>query len=85
MDLKFVPASDFEQQIERRVVLFVRNPEEIGTLGRAAEPAWPNRPSEWFDQKAWIWLHYAVTILLRGELYQAIGISPSSGNRFLDR
>lgn len=30
--------------------------------------------SEWFESRAWIWLHYAVVKLGRGELFEAIGM-----------
>lgn len=74
IDLKFVLASDLDHQIERRAVLFARHPMEIGTHIQAAEVKWPNLPSEWFEARAWIWLHYAATKLARGELYEAIGM-----------
>ncbi|KQY50744.1 hypothetical protein ASD46_23375 [Rhizobium sp. Root491] len=74
VDLKFVLMSDFDKQIERRAVLFARKPEEIEALILSAEPVWPNLPAQWFEERAWIWLHYAVTKLLRGELYEAIGM-----------
>lgn len=33
------------------------------------------KPSlQWFEARAWIWLHYAATKLARGELYEAIGM-----------
>lgn len=74
VDLKFVLASDLDRQIERRAILFARNPSEIEARVQAGEIAWPNHPSDWFEPRAWIWLHYAATKLARGELYEAIGM-----------
>lgn len=74
VDLKFVLMSDLDHQIERRAVLFARQPEEVEKRIRSVKPVWPNLPSEWFEERAWIWLHYAATKLLRGELYEAIGM-----------
>jgi hypothetical protein len=74
VDLKFVVARELDHQIERRAILFARAPEEIETRIRASDIAWPNRPSDWFEARAWIWLHYAATKLARGELYEAIGM-----------
>lgn len=74
IDLKFSLASDLDQQIERRAVLFARDPAEIEKRIEAAAVAWPNLPSGWFEARAWIWLHYAATKLARGELYEAIGM-----------
>lgn len=74
VDLKFVLVSDLDHQIERRAILFARNPAEIEARIHAGEVAWPNHPSDWFEARAWIWLHYAATKLARGELYEAIGM-----------
>lgn len=74
IDLKFVLAGDLDRQIERRAVLFARDPAEIETRLDAGAIAWPNLPSDWFEARAWIWLHYAATKLARGELFEAIGM-----------
>lgn len=74
VDLKFVLASDLDHQIEQRAVLFARDPEAIERRVQAGRVEWPNLPSEWFEARAWIWLHYAATKLARGELYEAIGM-----------
>jgi hypothetical protein len=74
VDLKFVLVSDLDHQIERRAILFAREPAEIEARVQAGEVAWPNLSSEWFEARAWIWLHYAATKLARGELYEAIGM-----------
>lgn len=47
---------------------------EIENRIHAGDVAWPNLSSEWFEARAWIWLHYAATKLARGELYEAIGM-----------
>lgn len=74
VDLKFVTASDLDRRIERPAVLFAREPEAIGARLVAAQIAWPDMDPTWFEERAWIWLHYAATKLLRGELYEAIGM-----------
>ena len=74
VDLKFVLTSDLDHQIERRELLFAREPSEIGARIQAGEVAWPNLPADWFEARVWIWLHYAATKLARGELYEAIGM-----------
>ncbi|YBV94355.1 hypothetical protein M1D80_06925 (plasmid) [Phyllobacteriaceae bacterium JZ32] len=74
VDLKFVLASDLDHQIERRAILFARNPDEIEKRVLTGSVLWPNHSSEWFEARAWIWLHYAITKLGRGELYEAIGM-----------
>lgn len=74
VDLKFVIASDLDHQIERRKILFARDPAAIEMRVQAGSIEWPDLPSEWFEARAWIWLHYAATKLARGELYEAIGM-----------
>ncbi|MBP0579417.1 nucleotidyltransferase domain-containing protein [Labrys sp. LIt4] len=74
VDLKFVLKSDLDHQIERRAILFAREPAGIEARVQAGTVAWPNHPSEWFETRTWIWLHYAATKLARGELYEAIGM-----------
>jgi hypothetical protein len=59
---------------ERRAILFARNAADIEARIQAGEVAWPNHPSDWFEARVWIWLHYAATKLARGELYEAIGM-----------
>lgn len=74
VDLKFVASADFDRLVERPAVIFARDPVHTNALLDAATVAWPNLPPEWFEQRAWIWLHYGVTKLARGELFEALGI-----------
>lgn len=74
VDLKFVTASDLDRLVERPAILFARDPARIAARLDAAVVAWPNASPEWFEQRAWIWLHYGAAKLARGELYEAIGM-----------
>lgn len=74
VDLKFVTADDLDHRVERPAVLFARDPQSIGARLDRARIAWPERAPEWFEQRAWIWLHYAAAKLGRGELFEAIGM-----------
>jgi len=74
VDFKFTLVSDLNSQIEQRAVLFARDPAAIKRRIQTGRVSWPNLPSEWFEARAWIWLHYAATKLARGELYEAIGM-----------
>ena len=74
VDLKFVTASDLDRLVERPAVLFARDPDGIVARLDAAHIAWPNATPEWFEQRAWIWLHYGAAKLARGELFEAIGM-----------
>lgn len=74
VDLKFVIATDLDHRIERPIVLFARDSVSVLTRLDRAHIAWPNVTPDWFEARAWIWLHYAATKLARGELYEALGM-----------
>lgn len=74
VDLKFVTVADLGQLVERPAVLFARDPQAIHARLDAATVAWPDASPEWFERRAWIWLHYAAAKLARGELFEAIGM-----------
>ena len=74
VDLKFVLPSSLERAVERPAVLFARDPAGIEALLDGAAIQWPNASPEWFEQRAWVWLHYGATKLARGELFEAIGM-----------
>lgn len=74
VDLKFVTSADLDRCVERPAVLFARDPERLQARLDAATIAWPNASPDWFERRAWIWLHYGATKLARGELFEAIGM-----------
>lgn len=74
VDLKFVLASDLGRMVERPAVLFARDPRQIEARLDEAVIEWPSASPEWFEQRAWVWLHYGATKLARGELFEAMGM-----------
>lgn len=74
VDLKFVVADDLDRLIERPAVLFARAGSDIEARLDSAAIHWPDRSPEWFEQRAWVWLHYGAAKLRRGELFEAIGM-----------
>ena len=52
----------------------MRNEAAIKGIVDSAAIVWPERSSDWFEERAWIWLHYGATKLQRGELFEAIGM-----------
>jgi predicted nucleotidyltransferase len=73
VDIKFVVESDLDHQVELPIILYARYPEDIQARLDGAVIYWPNKPPEWFEDRAWIWLHYAAVKYGRGELFEAIG------------
>lgn len=74
VDLKFIVESDLDRLVERPAVLFSRDPARLEARLSDSLIAWPDRAPEWFEDRAWVWLHYAATKALRGELFEAIGM-----------
>ena len=74
IDLKFVKSSDLSRLVERPAVLFARDPRKVESFLEAAVIEWPNASPEWFEQRAWIWLHYGAAKLARGEVFEALGM-----------
>ena len=74
IDIKLVAAADFGHGVERPRVLWARDRAWVEERLDAAVIAWPDRPSQWFEDRVWIWLHYGATKLHRGELFEAIGM-----------
>lgn len=74
VDLKFATVADLDRRVERPAVLFARDPAAVKARLDAAAIAWPEASPDWFEQRAWIWLHYGASKLLRGELLEALGM-----------
>lgn len=74
IDLKFITMADLDKLVERPLVLWSRDQAAVEHKLDCAEIAWPNRDPDWFEARAWIWLHYGAARALRGELLEAIGM-----------
>lgn len=73
VDLKFVTKDTFSKLIECPHILWSNDP-SIEAVISAAEVQWPDHPPDWFEDRFWIWVHYAATKIARGELFEAIGM-----------
>jgi hypothetical protein len=74
VDFKFVTASSLDAFVDRPLVLFARDASAIESQIESASIGWPEMSPQWFEDRAWIWLHYGATKIGRGELYEAIGM-----------
>ena len=71
VDLKFVSLDDVAARVEDPFVLWERD----GRVSRAlalGNAEYPSRSAEWIEDRFWIWVHYAATKIVRGELFEAI-------------
>lgn len=74
VDWKIVTADDLDRRVERPAILFARDRAALEARLDAATIGWPDRDADWFEQRVWIWLHYAATKWARGEYYETLGI-----------
>src|SRR5215207_6368803 len=74
IDFKFVTMAVLDRLIERLTVLWSRDKVAVERRLDRAEISWPNMDSDWFEARAWIWLHYGAAKALRGELFEAISM-----------
>ena len=74
VDLKFATAEDVDARVERPAILFARDPAALSARLDRAQIAWPDRDADWFEARAWVWLHYAAAKLRRGELLETLAM-----------
>lgn len=73
VDLKFITLDGLDQRVETPVLLHDADGSVTRRLA-AGTARWPERPDAWFEERAWIWLHYAAAKIARGELFEALGM-----------
>lgn len=71
VDLKFVQAADLVMRVDEPLVLYDPDGLCAGVLSKT-EAIWPERDPQWFEDRFWIWLHYAAARLARGERFEAL-------------
>lgn len=70
VDLKFVTPSDLSTRVDEPSILY----DPTGVCAKAlaqGQGVWPERSPQWFEDRAWIWLHYGAGRLGRGERLEA--------------
>jgi hypothetical protein len=73
VDIKFIRIGDVNPRVENPLVLWDRTGEAARELA-IGTPRWPNADLDWFEDRAWIWLHYGLSKVGRGEVYEALGM-----------
>jgi hypothetical protein len=72
VDLKFVTPADLDELIERPLILWAHDNEAITRRIDSARIRPPqSREPQWYEERAWVWLHYGAAKLLRGEYFEA--------------
>lgn len=72
VDFKFVAADDMCGFVERPLLLWARAPEAMQRRLEGLEIKEAHREAQWFEDRAWIWMHYSATKIRRGEYFEAL-------------
>ncbi len=72
VDFKFVAADDLAGFVERPLLLWARAPEAMQRRLDGLEIKEAPRDAQWFEDRAWVWLHYSATKIRRGEYFEAL-------------
>jgi predicted nucleotidyltransferase len=71
VDLKVVRRPDLAERVDDPRVLFDRDGACAGVLA-GTSAVWPERAPQWFEDRAWVWLHYGAARAARGETFEAV-------------
>lgn len=71
VDYKVMTLEALEQRVEDPVIVWERDA-RVRSLLAGSEAHWPHRSAEWFEERFWIWVHYAAMKIGRGELFEAL-------------
>ncbi|MGO3128237.1 MAG: hypothetical protein ACTIJY_09210 [Luteimonas sp.] len=72
VDLKFVDIDRIGDVVDRPAVLWER--QAFGKALARAFSGYPKPEKAWLEKRFWTWIHYGVTKVLRGELFEAIDL-----------
>lgn len=71
VDVKVVRAEDLAHRVDEPSVHVDHSGAATAALS-ATKAFWPEREPQWFEDRIWIWIHYAAGRAARGELFEAI-------------
>lgn len=70
VDIKFLTLPEFHTRIETPVILFDKSGQLQHALNNSA-PTFPFPDYQWIEDRFWIWVHYALLKIGRGEYLEA--------------
>jgi len=71
VDLKFLSTHELAHRVEDPVILWDRDGEVRLGLSRG-RPVYPQPDPQWIEDRFWVWVHYIVVKIARGELFEAL-------------
>jgi predicted nucleotidyltransferase len=70
VDIKFLTLDEFKQRIENPVILLDTD-QQLQKMMEQSDPVFPYPDYQWLEDRFWIWIHYALLKIGRGELLEA--------------
>ncbi|MDR2083846.1 MAG: hypothetical protein LBP67_02480 [Bacteroidales bacterium] len=71
VDLKFVTLDEFKNRIETPTILLDKN-EQLKSALTNSEAKFPYPEYQWIEDRFWIWIHYILLKIGRGEYFEAL-------------
>jgi hypothetical protein len=70
VDIKFLTLNEFRHRIEQPIILLDTD-NQLQQVIEQTEFKFPYPENQWFEDRFWIWVHYALLKIGRGELLEA--------------
>ena len=70
VDIKFLTLEEFRDRVETPVILLDKE-DQLKTVLRETQSAFPHPDYQWIEDRFWIWVHYVLLKLGRGEYVEA--------------
>lgn len=71
VDLKFLSPRELAHRVEDPTILWERDGEARQGLSRG-RASYPQPDPQWIEDRFWVWVHYIVVKIARGELFEAL-------------
>ena len=71
VDIKFLTLTEFHQRVETPVILFDTE-NQLKSIIEQTESKFPHPDYQWIEDRFWIWVHYALLKIGRGEYLEAL-------------
>jgi hypothetical protein len=71
VDIKFVTTEEFKKRVEDPIVLWEKE-KTLTKIMVSTKPEWPMLDFQWIEDRFWIWIHYSIQKIGRGEYFEAI-------------
>lgn len=71
VDIKFLTLEEFHKRVEDPEILFDTN-DQLKSIIENTEAKFPTSGFQWMEDRFWIWIHYDLVKIGRGEYFEAI-------------